>query len=147
MRPPITKQKWDLWKTAGNKANGEEEYLKDFLAKITHIHKVGVTLVSALQIMPIGLRENIALIITGRLKICYLRKKAGLKQQSFPSWLNVELSCRSVPISMDNAPEVAQSIRRKRSRGRRCDSQRVGEGSRFWLIYKNHLIFSSNGSG
>lgn len=33
-------------------------------AKIIHIHKVSATLVSTLKIMPIGPRENIAVIIT-----------------------------------------------------------------------------------
>lgn len=95
----------------------------------------------ALKIMPIGPRENIAVIITEWLKSPYSRKKAGLEEQGFSSWLHGQLSYRSTFISRDSAPEVAKSIRRMQSRERSYTRKTVGAGSRFWCFMKPSQFF------
>lgn len=111
------------------------------LAKVIHIHKVSATPVPALKIMPIGPRENTAVIITEWLKSLHSRKKAGLEEQGFSSWLHEQLSYRSTFISRDNAPEVAKTIRRMQRRERSYTSKTVAAGSRFCCFMKNPWFF------
>lgn len=126
----------------GKYSRGRGEVFEHFLlAKNIYIQKVSATPVPALKIMPIGPRENIAVIITEWLKSPYSRKKAGLEEQGFSSWLHGQLSYRSTFISRDSAPEVAKSIRRMQSRERSYTRKTVGAESRFWCFMKPSWFF------
>lgn len=67
----------------GKYSRGRGEVFEHFLlAKNIYIQKVSATPVPALKIMPIGPRENIAVIITEWLKSLYSRKKQDWKSRA-----------------------------------------------------------------
>lgn len=69
--------------TYGKYNRGRGEVFEHFLlAKNIYIQKVSATPVPALKIMPIGPRENIAVIITEWLKSLYSRKKQDWKSRA-----------------------------------------------------------------